>query len=64
MKDSKFYPNFIQFLFVLGKMYIDGRGVPQDYHKGIEYYLQAANQGDDSALYNLGTSTFIIIRYL
>ncbi|KAF8926036.1 hypothetical protein BGZ58_000244, partial [Dissophora ornata] len=38
----------------LGFMYDNGKGVPQDYPKAIEWYLKATNQGDAIAQSNLG----------
>ncbi|KAF9902540.1 hypothetical protein EC991_004792 [Linnemannia zychae] len=36
-------------------MFRDGQGgVPQDYEAAMDWYLKAANQGDDVAQYNLG----------
>jgi TPR repeat protein len=35
-------------------MYSNGIGVAQDYHKAAELFTLAANQGDASALNNLG----------
>jgi TPR repeat protein len=30
-------------------MYHNGQGVPQDYHKAMEFYLKSANQGNKTA---------------
>jgi uncharacterized protein len=39
-------------------MYEDGQGVPQDYHKAMEFYLKSANQGNKFAQYNIGIHLF------
>ena len=36
-------------------MYVEGRGVPQDYAEAVNWYRKAANQGDAMAQYNLGS---------
>ena len=38
----------------LGFMYINGRGVPQDYKEAVKWYKLAAEQGLAQAQYNLG----------
>ena len=38
----------------LGYMYFSGEGVTKDYKQAIYWYLKAAEQGNDSALNNLG----------
>ncbi len=43
-------------------MYKAGDGVPQDYKKAMEYYLQAADQGDSDAQYSLGIQNFIYLN--
>jgi len=40
--------------FVLGAMYANGGGVPQDYEKAVYWHTKAAEQGHVSAQYNLG----------
>jgi hypothetical protein len=35
-------------------MYLDGKGVPQNDTKAVEWYQKAADQGFASAQYNLG----------
>ena len=40
--------------FDLGRMYDEGRGVPQDYQEAAKWYRQAAAQGYAVAQYNLG----------
>ncbi len=42
--------------FVLGTMYLRGRGVPQDYNEAVRWYRLAAAQGFTMAQYNLGVS--------
>ncbi len=39
---------------ILGKMYLDGKGVAQDYRKAFEWYSETAQQGDAHAQFNLG----------
>ncbi|OYU69269.1 MAG: hypothetical protein CFE28_04180 [Alphaproteobacteria bacterium PA2] len=39
---------------LVGRMYDDGLGVPQDKAKAVEYYEKAAAQGDSTARNNLG----------
>jgi len=41
-------------LFILGWMYENGRDVPQDDNKAVEYYQLSADQGNASAQFNLG----------
>ena len=36
-------------------MYLDGRGVKQDYAQAAQWYRKAADQGNARAQYNLGT---------
>ena len=38
----------------IGRLYVSGHGVPQDYGKAREWYEQAAPQGDAWAQVNLG----------
>ena len=38
----------------LGLMYQTGQGVLQDYHKAIEWYKKAAEQGNTNSQNNLG----------
>ena len=38
----------------LGRMYVVGDGVPQDFEEGAKWYRKAAEQGDVDAQYNLG----------
>ncbi len=40
-------------------MYRNGKGVQQDFHKAMEYYLKAANQGHADAQCNIGIYSFI-----
>ena len=40
--------------YILGARYDEGRGVPQDYAKAMEWYTKAAAQGFAVAQYNLG----------
>ena len=35
-------------------MYRDGSGVSQDYAQALEWYRKAADQGEATALFNLG----------
>ena len=44
--------------FVLGMMYANGRGVPQDYTTARGWYEKAAVQGHAMAQYNLGALYF------
>lgn len=39
---------------IVGSMYRDGQGVPQDYREAMKWYRRAADQGEASAQYNLG----------
>ncbi len=39
---------------ILGIMYADGEGVPQDDAEAVKWYRKAAKQGDAYAQYNLG----------
>ena len=39
---------------LLGLLYRDGRGVPQDYQQAVEWFRKAAEQGRLNAQYNLG----------
>ncbi len=39
-------------------MYQNGWGVHQDYHKATEYFLKAANQGNQHAQNNIGIHSF------
>ncbi len=38
----------------LGLMYVNGRGVPQDYEKAIDWFTKSAEQGFAGAQNNLG----------
>ena len=40
--------------FYLGRMFMDGEGVPQDYAEAAKWYWRAANQEDAAAQNNLG----------
>jgi uncharacterized protein len=40
--------------FLLGVMYLAGRGVPQDYVAAKSWFLKAADQGHGDAQFNLG----------
>ena len=42
--------------FILGLMYADGEGVPQDSAKAVEWWQKAAAQGHAAPQYNLGLS--------
>ena len=42
--------------FILGLMYDNGRGVPQDYAMAVKWYRKAAEQGIAKAQFNLGIS--------
>ncbi len=42
--------------YVLGTMYANGQGTPQDYGKAIEWYRRAADQRLAQAQYSLGAS--------
>ncbi len=35
-------------------MYKEGKGVPQDYHKMMEYAVKASNQGNSQAQCDIG----------
>jgi TPR repeat protein len=39
---------------ILGSMYADGRGVPQNYAEAAAWYRRAAEQGNPAAQYRLG----------
>ncbi|KAG0289915.1 hypothetical protein BGZ96_006602, partial [Linnemannia gamsii] len=39
---------------LLGDMYKEGRGVAQDYHHAMTWYLMSANQGHPGAQYSIG----------
>jgi TPR repeat protein len=39
---------------ILGEMYDEGQGVPQNYAQAVVWYRKAAEQGDAGAQYNLG----------
>ncbi len=41
--------------FIIGKMYYDGKCVPQDYKKAINSFLVASENGNSNAQYYLGT---------
>ncbi len=41
--------------FLLGRMYYDGKGVPQDYTKALKWFRMAAVQGNAEAQFFLGT---------
>ena len=38
---------------IIGNMYYDGQGVPQDYKEAVKWYTLAAEQGDATAQSNL-----------
>jgi uncharacterized protein len=40
-------------------MYHNGLGVPQDYHKAMEFYLKSANQGNADAQNNIGIHSLL-----
>ena len=40
--------------YILGYMYADGKGVPEDDAEAIHWYRKAAEQGHTEAQYNLG----------
>jgi TPR repeat protein len=40
--------------FLLGAMYDNGQGVPQNYKTAVKWYTLAAKQGDALAQFNLG----------
>jgi hypothetical protein len=40
--------------FILGFMYDEGKGVPQDYPEAAKWYRRAAKQGNKAAQHNLG----------
>ena len=40
--------------YMLAKIYLNGKGVTQDYKEAVKWYLLAAEQGSASAQYNLG----------
>jgi TPR repeat protein len=42
--------------YLLGTLYMEGKGVEQDDKTAVMWYQRAANQGDASAQYNLGAS--------
>lgn len=44
--------------FVLGYLYVNGQGVPQDYAEAAKWYRNAADQGDESAQFGLGLLYF------
>jgi TPR repeat protein len=37
----------------LGKLYYEGKGVPQDYREALRWYRKAAKQGNEEAQFNL-----------
>ena len=39
----------------MGILYGHGEGVPQDYAEAVKWYRKAAEQGDATAQFNLGT---------
>jgi uncharacterized protein len=39
--------------FILGYMYDEGKGVPQDYAEAVKWYGRAAKQGNKAAQHNL-----------
>ena len=39
---------------VLGVIYYNGKGVPQDYKKAVYWYTKAAEQGNVNAQWSLG----------
>ena len=40
--------------FILGFLYDEGKGVPQDYTEAAKWYRRAAEQGNKAARHNLG----------
>jgi TPR repeat protein len=40
--------------FILGFLYDEGKGVPQDYTEAVKWYRRAAEQGNKAARHNLG----------
>lgn len=40
--------------YLLGLMYYEGRGVPQDYKEAVKWFRKAAEQGDPGAQFSLG----------
>ena len=46
----------VSFQFLLGTMYADGQGVPQDDQEAVKWFRRAAEQGHASAQFNLGLS--------
>jgi len=40
--------------FILGFMYDEGQGIPQDYAEAAKWYRRAAKQGNKAAQHNLG----------
>ena len=41
-------------MYIVGFMLEYGQGVSQDYEQALKYYLQAANLGDEDAMYRAG----------
>lgn len=40
--------------FALGRLYLDGKGTPQDYAQALDWFGKAASQGNPGAEYELG----------
>jgi uncharacterized protein len=58
---THFYQITFEQLLILictGELYYYGQGVPQDYHKAMEFYLKSANQGNAVAQKNIGIYSF------
>ncbi len=47
---------YINFIFFIGNLYFDGKGVPVDHLKAVEFYIKAANQGNASAEHKIGNN--------
>jgi hypothetical protein len=45
---------FAEAQFVLGTMYAQGQGMPQDYPEAVRWFRRAAEQGDPRAQFSLG----------
>ena len=39
--------------YILGRMYENGQGVPQDYKEAVKWYRRSAEQGHSKAQFNL-----------
>lgn len=44
----------VEAMFHLGQTYDEGRSVPQDYVRALDWYYRAADRGSVDALYRLG----------